>query len=112
MVEDHKKSSERLKSIAQGKNVPTTLDAEHAKVLEQLQRASGKEFNLQYVQTQLAAHQKAVTLFENYAANGDDLKLKEFAQQTTPSLREHLKMVEQIRNDAENEARKAQGSAR
>ncbi|MDB5597258.1 MAG: hypothetical protein JWM36_4219 [Hyphomicrobiales bacterium] len=112
MIADHIEASTKLKATAQSKTVPATLDSEHAQVLQQLQRASSKDFRQQYVQMQLAAHQKAVALFENYGSNGEDPKLKEFAQQTLPKLRQHLEMVEQIRNDSENEARKAQGSAR
>jgi putative membrane protein len=42
----------------------------------------------------LKGHQQAVKLFQSYAQNGDDKQLKEWAQQTLPTLQEHLRRAE------------------
>src|SRR3954451_1659906 len=57
---------------------------------------------------QLDGHQKAVALFESYAQNGDNAQLKQFAQQTAPTLREHLQQITQIRNDIAGSGRTGQ----
>jgi len=96
MVRDHTQSSEKLKAAAKGETVPTSLDQEHAQMLQRLQQASGSDFTQNYIQMQVAGHQQAVSLFENYAQNGDNADLKQFAQQTLPTLREHQHMISQI----------------
>src|SRR3954471_13427441 len=99
MITDHTQATEKLKAAAQGQTVPTTLDQEHAQLLQKIQQAQGEDFNRQYVQLQLEGHQKTVALFESYAQNGDNAQLKQFAQQTLPTLREHLQQITQIHGD-------------
>ncbi|QRM34433.1 DUF4142 domain-containing protein [Microvirga sp. VF16] len=96
MVQDHTAASDKLKAAAQGQTVPTALDQEHAQMLQQLQQASDNDFNRSYVRMQLDGHQKAVTLFDNYGQNGDDAQIKQFAQQTLPTLRQHLQHITEI----------------
>jgi hypothetical protein len=45
---------------------------------------------------QLQGHQKAVDLFQNYARNGDNPHLKQFAQNTLPVLQQHLQMAQSV----------------
>src|ERR671910_2715087 len=99
MIQDHTQASEKLKAAAQGMTVPTSLDQEHAQMLQQLQQASGNDFTRSYVQMQFMGHQRAVALFDSYAQNGDNAQLKQFAQQTAPTLRTHLQQITQIRDD-------------
>ena len=103
MIKDHTAASDKLKAAAQNQTVPTTLDQEHTRMLQQLQQASGNDFNRSYVQMQFDGHQKAVALFEAYGQNGDDPQLKQFAQQTVPTLREHLQHVTDIRSSQLNQ---------
>jgi predicted outer membrane protein len=107
MVQDHTQASEKLKAAAQSMTVPTSLDQEHAKMLQQLQEASGTEFTRNYVQMQFMGHQKAVALFDSYAQSGDNPQLKQFAEQTVPTLRTHLQQITRIRQDmlGQNQAR-------
>ena len=99
MVQDHTAAGDRLKSTAQsiqGVTVPTSLDQPHQQMMQTLQNASGTGFDRAYVQMQVTAHRDAVSLFDRYAQNGENPQLKQFAQQTVPTLREHLQSVEQI----------------
>jgi predicted outer membrane protein len=98
MVQDHTGAGDRLKAAAQGQTVPTDLDQQHAQMLQQLQGASGPDFDRRYVQLQLAAHQDSVVLFERYGQNGDNPQLKQFAQQMLPDLQAHLQQIQQIRS--------------
>jgi len=111
MVQDHTAASDRLKAAAQGQTVPTTLDQEHTQMLQQLQQASGNDFNRPYVQMQMNGHQKAVSLFESYAQNGDNAQLKQFAQQTVPTLRQHLQQITQIQNNMATPAQVGQAGS-
>src|SRR3954462_191404 len=102
MVKDHTQASDKLKAAAQNQTVPTTLDQEHAQMLQKLQQAQGDDFSRQYAQMQLDGHQKAVALFESYAQNGDN---------ASPTLREHLQQITQItqiRNDIAGSGRTGQ----
>ena len=56
----------------------------------QLKSLSGNQFDKTYVQMQVKAHEKAISLFEAYAAAGENKGLKDWAWNTLPTLKEHL----------------------
>jgi putative membrane protein len=101
MVQDHQKTSTELKALVDGGKVkatlPTALDSQHQKMLDELKGKNGKDFDASYDQTQLKSHQDAVALFEAYAKSGDNAELKGWAGQTLPHLKEHLSMAEKLK---------------
>ncbi|MCO6414913.1 DUF4142 domain-containing protein [Siccirubricoccus sp. KC 17139] len=72
------------------------LDQQHLALLQQLDGAPAAQFEQVYIRQQLQAHQQAVDLFRNYAASGEDAKLREWASATLPSLEEHLRLARQM----------------
>ncbi|CAO3440176.1 DUF4142 domain-containing protein [Azospirillum endophyticum] len=99
MVSDHTKTSEAMKAMAQQKSMtlPTKLDSEHQQKLDKLRGLKGDQFDSAYLQGQTDAHQTAVTLFRQQAENGKDADLKRFAEQTLPTLEQHLRHVRDLR---------------
>ena len=101
MVQDHQKTSSELKAVVEGSMVkltlPTTMDSEHQKMLNDLQAKDGKDFDRTYDQIQLKAHQDAVALFESYSKHGDNPELKSWAVATLPHLKEHLSMAQKLK---------------
>jgi len=101
MVTDHQRTSSELKGLVNGGKVkatlPTALDSEHQKLLNELKAKSGKEFDETYDRGQVKAHQDAVALFEAYAKGGDDAELKSWAAKTLPHLQEHLSMAQKLK---------------
>jgi putative membrane protein len=101
MVTDHQKTSKELKSLVDGGKVkatlPSALDSEHQKMLDDLKAKSGKDFDQSYDQIQVKAHQDAVALFEAYAKDGDNADLKKWAAATLPHLKQHLKMAQKLK---------------
>jgi hypothetical protein len=77
--------------------LPTALDSEHQKLLDDLKAKNGKEFDQTYDQVQVKAHRDAVALFEAYGKSGDNADLKNWASQTLPHLKEHLSMAEKLK---------------
>jgi len=100
MVKDHEKTSGELKNLINSGKVkgplPTSLDAEHQKKLDELKSKSGKEFDRAYDQLQLQAHEEAVALFEQYSQGGENQDLKTWAIATLPHLKEHLAMAKKL----------------
>ncbi|SMH57784.1 DUF4142 domain-containing protein [Azospirillum agricola] len=99
MAEDHGKTAEAMKALAQRKaaTLPTQLDAEHRQKLDRLNGLSGAAFDSAYVQGQIEAHRTAVALFDRQIEQGQDIDLKRFAQQTLPTLQEHLNHIQEQR---------------
>jgi putative membrane protein len=101
MVTDHQKTTSELKALVEGGKVkaklPTALDSEHQKLLDDLKAKSGKDFDQSYDQAQVKGHKEAVALFEAYAKSGDDPELKSWAAKTLPHLKEHLSMAEKLK---------------
>ena len=99
LVNDHKASSDKLKSTVQAAQLPpppTELDDKHKKMLDKLQSASGREFDRAFLDMQVKAHKEAVELFWTYAREGDNPELKTFAQRTLPTLEDHFKHAQSL----------------
>jgi putative membrane protein len=100
MVDDHSKTTEQLKDMVEDEDVkaqlPGNLDDQHQAQLDKLKGLSGKQFDKTYMDMQVKAHQKAVALFEAYAAAGENDELKDWAEDTVPSLKEHLEEAQDL----------------
>ena len=98
MVDDHTKANDQLKQIAQqqGIQVPDQLDAKDAATKARLEKLSGKEFDRAYMHDMVTDHTKDVTEFKHEANSGKDSAVKSFAQQTVPTLEDHLKEAKNI----------------
>ena len=88
MVKDHQQTSAELQALVEGGklkvSLPTALDTEHQKKLDELNAKSGKDFDLAYDHMQMQAHEEAVALFEQYAREGDNPDLKTWPQRPYP----------------------------
>jgi putative membrane protein len=98
MVTDHKKAGDELDAAARadGETIPKGLEAEHKATAARFAKLEGAAFDKAYMQQMVEDHQKTIALFEKEAANGKDSHVKQFAQATLPTLREHLKMAQDL----------------
>jgi putative membrane protein len=100
MIDDHSKANGALKAAAgqQGLALPETLDPEHRKDVEKLSGLSGSAFDRAYMDDMVEDHEKDVREFEEAAKEGGDSPVKKFAQDTLPTLREHLRMARDVQS--------------
>jgi putative membrane protein len=100
MIHDHERIAAQLKHMVRADRVdaqiPTKLDDEHQKMLDQLRGENGAQFDKDYDQMQQQGHQQAVSLFQGYSQNGDNPALKSWAAKTLPRLQEHLDMANKL----------------
>lgn len=100
MVKDHTKAGKDLKAAVQKSGskmtVPAKLDAAHQQMLDQLQQASGSDFDTLYIDMNVQAHEQAVGLFQGYSQKGKTGPVKTFATKTLPTLKQHLQMVQKM----------------
>jgi putative membrane protein len=98
MVTDHSKANQQLTQIAtsKGLTLDTKLPAEMQQQRDHLARLSGAEFDRMYMQHMVQDHKKDVSEFEKQAEKGTDPALRTFAQQTLPTLREHLTLAQSL----------------
>lgn len=97
MVNDHTTVGDNLKKTLSASNTgikaAEALDVEHQKMLDDLKATPSATFDRAYVQAQSSAHDSAVTLFMDYADNGDNSDLQKFASATLPTLQKHQEML-------------------
>lgn len=67
----------------------TSLDATHQNMMDQLNKLTGSSFDKQYVNTQITMLGWMAKIFQNYATNGTDKVLKDFATTSLPTLLQH-----------------------
>jgi putative membrane protein len=115
MIDDHGKSNQELKSLAQSEGVmlPSQLDPQHSKTLQRMQRLSGADFDREYMKMMLEDHRKDIKAFNDEGQGGDDPEVKLFAMRTLATLRAHLAMVETTLKTLEaNAGRKPESATR
>jgi putative membrane protein len=98
MATDHKKANDELNAAAKadGVTIPQGLTGEHNADAAKLSKLSGGEFDREYMKLMVDDHQKDIALFEKESKTGKDSHVKAFAGKTLPTLREHLKMAQDI----------------
>jgi putative membrane protein len=97
MVRDHTQAAAQLTALLPSLSITApspTLDTAQQTTLDALRTANGAAFDTAYASAQLQAHQQAVSLFENYSSTAAAGPLKDFANNTLPTLREHLSMAQ------------------
>jgi putative membrane protein len=96
MVDDHTKANMQLNNLASRKGLPDTasMTADQLNLLSRLDSLSGTSFDREYLSQQAAAHQDAITKFENASINANDHDIRDWASATLPTLRDHLSMVQ------------------
>jgi len=100
MTDDHRKSNDLLARV--GKNNRAELprspdvDPDEKAIHDQLGQLRGAEFDVAYMAAQVGAHQKMAHLLEHEIDAGQDAKVKEYAQQTLPTVLHHLDDARQI----------------
>ncbi|RDC54458.1 DUF4142 domain-containing protein [Pedobacter chinensis] len=100
MVNDHGKANTELMEIAATKNItlPTTVDEEHQKKMDDLSKKSGSDFDKAYVDAMVDGHKSTLKLMEDESKNGADADLKAFATKTAPIVQSHLTMINRIKD--------------
>ena len=95
MVDDHSKANDELKQLAttKGLALPTDLDAEHKKAVDDLSNKSGRDFDKAYMKAMVSDHEKTVKLLENESKNAKDADLKNWASKILPTVQDHLRMA-------------------
>jgi putative membrane protein len=98
MIDDHTKAHKELLAVVKRKGMepPKDLMPLHQALLDRLTKAGAGDFDKEFWTSQLAAHEEAVALFEAEAKAGQDVDLKAFATKTLPTLKEHLRMVQDM----------------
>lgn len=97
MQKDHGKSGQAL--MRAGKNadasVPKELDPKHVRVREELNKASGKDFDIAYLASQVEDHQKTANLLLWEITAGQSADLTKYAADTLPDVMAHLEIAKQ-----------------
>ena len=100
MITEHEKTSSELKALLAGGKVQgnpvTALTEDQKEEVDELAKLDGAEFNEEYIDDQVEAHEDAVDLFKRYAEEGENAELKAWAAKTLPALEHHYKMAQDL----------------
>jgi len=98
IVDDHTKANDKLAAIATSKDVtiPSEMQGEMKQVKERLLKLTGKSFDQAFVKQMVDDHTATIAKFEDESANGTDAEVKAFVDEALPTLRDHLKMAQDL----------------
>ncbi|WP_421915951.1 DUF4142 domain-containing protein [Mesorhizobium sp.] len=94
MVDDHSQAQQELVGLATNETVEfgkPAPDGEQQGMLGKLDTVKGSDFDVMYVETQIYAHQRAISLYKGYAQGTSPLN--QFAAKTLPTIVMHYQIV-------------------
>jgi putative membrane protein len=102
MVKDHSAANEKLKALAQSKNItlPANPSVADMEAKSKLQVLSGQSFDKSYIKGMIQDHEEDIDEFKQEAASGQDPDAKAFANAALPTLEAHLKKIQAIASNA------------
>ena len=98
MMKDHSAANEKLKAIAEAKGVklPTSASVMQMASKTKLEVLTGSAFDKSYIKGMVEDHQEDIKEFQKEASSGQDPDAKAFAVATLPTLKAHLKKIQEI----------------
>lgn len=96
MIRDHRQADRQLTATARkvGLGTPDGLDARHARSLGMLRNARGPEFERAYIDSQVDAHLRLVSLHRDYLRDARHPQVRRVAERWLPVFQEHLRMAQ------------------
>jgi putative membrane protein len=97
MIEAHSKSNQKLLRVGRGlqSDIPKDLDPEHLAIRNELQKASGRDFDIAYISSQIQDHQRTANLLQWHLSYGQNEGLRKYSTETLPEVMEHLEQAKQ-----------------
>jgi putative membrane protein len=98
MVTDHTQASQKLTSVAEmnGVKLPTEETTAERNEKSELQKLSGAQLNDAYLRDELQGHKEAISAFESEIEHGQNQEAKNYAEQTLPTLQDHIRIAEDV----------------
>jgi putative membrane protein len=97
MKQDHTQADQKLEQAAgSGAQLPMNLNADQQQQLSSLESKSGTAFDKAYADEEVQDHQKEVSLFQKASTSAPTEQLRNYASQTLPTLKDHLKRAQQL----------------
>lgn len=100
MVTDHEAMNTELSDLAARKSIklPGELTKDQQKMIDDMGKTSGKEFDKQFMNHMVSDHEKAVELFRSTSTSAQDPDIKSLAAGALPKLESHLKEAKALRD--------------
>jgi len=97
MVSDHSKAYDQLMHLHKDADpsTPKEPDPEHKRIRDELDKASGKDFDIAYLASQIQDHQKTANLLLWAISFGQSAELTKYAAHTLPTVMAHLEIAKQ-----------------
>jgi putative membrane protein len=98
MMSDHSQANEKIKQLASTNNImlPDSLDDDDKDELRDMAKLSGTEFDKKFMNRMVKDHKEDVSDFEDMAEKAENPEIRNMAQQTLPTLREHYTKAQQL----------------
>jgi putative membrane protein len=90
---DHKAFGKKVQAAAAGKVTPPAPESASTAALD---GKTGADLDQAYVDEMVTDHQKTIAMFENAAKNASTPEAKKLAEAALPTLRDHLKMAQDL----------------
>ena len=101
MVDDHEQANQQLMSLARAQQVDVQagMTEKHQKHVQHLSALQGREFDEAYMKMMVTDHQEVIRNYEEQSRTAQNAELRKYAEKTLPTLREHLRMAEEIQRE-------------
>jgi putative membrane protein len=98
MVKDHSQANDQLKQIAMQKGVtlPSAPSKKNEATKDRLSKLNGDAFDRAYMADMVKDHKMDIAQFQKESASGKDPDVKQFATETLPTLKDHLKQAQSV----------------
>ena len=108
LVTDHQKSLDQAQKLADKKGISLnpTLAPSDQQTKAKLEKVSGAEFDREFVRHEVRDHRKDIAEYQQEARNGQDGDVKQFAEQSVPTLQSHLQMSQSAEQSVSKSAQR------
>ena len=98
IVDDHTKGNVEIKALATGKGVElsTVIDPDSAKTYQNLEKATGADFDKQFTAEVVSDHTKCQSAFEAAVKDSTDNEVRALAEKMLPNIKAHLEKAKEL----------------
>jgi putative membrane protein len=98
MVTDHTQASQKLARVAEmnGDKLPSEASTTERNEKTELEKLSGAQLNDAYLRDELQGHKETISAFESEIEHGQNQETKNYAEQTLPTLQDHIRIAEDV----------------